>query len=529
LHYAERDLAEEMADQMSDEWLIIGNVSIAEDLRPPKEIDLVLVHPRAGVHCVEVKASKVEIRSGTWRQLDRRSQSWHDLSPSPVRQVDDGAYRLRRRLRDAHDILSHITVSSSIALVDIVELCGDQPLDVQRERLLLAGDIETSIEDAIERAIDISGQRYRLDDAALQVLMALLLPDLAMTFDPRARHTRQRHRIEASSLDQVRGLSSLDMNRRVVVFGSAGTGKTRLAHLWARQGCERSQRVWLTCYNDPLADYLRQTTAGRHAPYVRSFLRHIQSLPDVEIPPEPVDPAAQHEYWNSVLPERVFAQVSDSYGTWDRIVVDEFQDFTDLWVDILERLLTPNGALLCVADRAQDVYGRALDWTRIEGVWTVAELRRNCRNTRAIARLLRALGGAIPAPSTSEGEEPIFLCDQAAEATPANVLSHLLGVLEPFRPEETLIVTRTRADRDDFRALALNGRRVSNWESRDDSTFPCETTRRAKGLEAPHVVVYDPAGRMARDELYVAISRAQHRLTMVCPARVRDDLKGSAA
>jgi hypothetical protein len=41
--------------------------------------------------------------------------------------------------------------------------------------------------------------------------------------------------------------------------------------------------------------------------------------------------------------------------------------------------------------------------------------------------------------------------------------------------------------------------------------------------------VYDPAGRMARDELHVAISRAQHRLTMVCPARVRDDLKGSAA
>lgn len=529
LHYAERDLAEAMADKLSDEWLIMGNISIAEDFRPPKEIDLVLIHPRAGVHCVEVKASQVEIHGGTWRQFDRRSQTWHDLIPSPVRQVDDGAYQLRRRLRDAADLLSRIKVSSSIALVDVVEICGDLPLDLQRERLILAPDIDGSLENALERAIDASGQRYRLSDNTLDAIMTLLLPNLAMTFDPRARHTRQRHRIEASSLDQVRGLASLDMNRRVVVFGSAGTGKTRLAHLWARQGCERAQRVWLTCYNDPLEDYLRQTTAGRHAPYVRAFLRHIQSLSDIEIPPEPDDPSEQHTYWNSILPARVRAQISESHRIWDRIVVDEFQDFTDSWVEILERLLAHDGALLCVADRAQDVYGRALDWTHIEGRWTVAELRRNCRNTRAIARLLRALGGGIPASSASEGEDPIFLCDMAETADPLRVLDHLLGTLEPFTAGETLILTRTRADRDDFRALTRGAQRVSSWDLRDDLTFPCETARRAKGLESPHIVVYDPVGRMSSDELYVAISRAQHRLTMVCPARVRDQLQQAAS
>jgi hypothetical protein len=48
---------------------------------------------------------------------------------------------------------------------------------------------------------------------------------------------------------------------------------------------------------------------------------------------------------------------------FDAILVDEGQDFRPSWWDALRKTLRPNGEMLLVADRAQDIYGRNDLWT----------------------------------------------------------------------------------------------------------------------------------------------------------------------
>ena len=520
LQRAERDLALDLAEQLSDSWHIIGRISIAESMQTPREIDLLLVHPRFGIHAIEVKASHIRIVSGKWQQLDRATGQWHDLGKSPYRQVQDASFALRDRLRATSERFAHVRVSCSIAFPDAEGIEGNLPIELTEDCVLLAPD-RLSLDSWVERAVNSSGHRYGFADAEFQELHDVLLPTMALQLDPVARARRQRHLVEKASMEQIRGLMSLDVNRRVVVFGAAGTGKTHLADVWARRGVMEGAATWLTCYNDPLETYLAGRTEGPYQPHVRAFLRHLHEIPELACPPIPADSTELHHYWNRLLPSHVESALREEHRIWDLIVVDEFQDFTDQWLRILESMLRPGGRLLCVADRAQDLYGRELDWTTINSTWTRAALPRNCRNTQAIGRLLQRFGGEKPATSCPEGDAPTFIVVEDQLATPSDLPSLVAERLGNDDDRHALVLTASRSLRDSFHSVTGLSRSFGRWEDRDAGKIACETIRRAKGLEARHVVLVDPLGTMKDEDLYVGLSRAQEQLTVVCTETIR--------
>lgn len=519
LHPSETDLASELAEQLSDEWYIIGGQWVTQVDRAPKEIDLVLMHSRHGLHCIEVKASRVKIVKGVWQQLNRADAEWHAMDRSPISQARSSAFALCDVLRARCPRLAGLKASFSVALVDTVDLGGDAPIEVDRAQLLLEPD-RARLEEWLLDSIAASPHATPLGQGGLEEIQRVLLPDLEFSFDPRVRLRRQRERVEETSIGQVRALASLDLNDRVVVFGAAGTGKTRLAHLWAREGVRRGEKVWLTCYNEPLESFLFGTTTGRHSPYVRRFLHHIQSLQGIDVPSEPAAATARHRYWNDELAPLVLRQLRVEHAVWDRIVVDELQDFGQLWIEILERLVKPGGKILAVADRAQNLYDRDLDWQSLHARWVHAELRRNCRNTRAIAQLLRLLGGAEPATACIEGESPTFVTPNPLSTPVATVHSVLIEHHHGYAPSDTMIVVKKRQHRHDLTETAVRGTPIRTYAGDGSNSYTCETVGRAKGLEAKHAIVYDPEGNMSDSELYVAIARAQHHLTIIAPSTV---------
>lgn len=519
LHPSESELASEFAEQLSDEWYIIGSQWVTRVDRAPKEIDLVLMHPRYGLHCIEVKASQFKIVKGVWHQLNRADAEWHTMDRSPISQARSSAFALCDALRTKSPRLAGLKASFSIALVDTVDLGGDTPVEVDRSQLLLEPD-RSRLEEWLLDSIAASPLATPLDLHGLQDVQRILLPDLELNFDPRVRLQRQRERVEETSIGQVRALASLDLNDRVVVFGAAGTGKTRLAHLWAREGVRHGEKVWLTCYNEPLEGFLVGTTAGRHSPYVRRFLHHIQALQGIAVPPEPDEASERHRYWNDELAPLVLRQLHAEHAVWDRIVVDEFQDFNQSWLEILERLVRPGGKILAVADRAQNVYDRDLDWQSLAGRWVHAELRRNCRNTRAIARVLQSFGGAEPATACIEGEPPTIVTPNPLSTVVETVHSALMQHSLGYAPSDTMILVKQRRHRHDLTNTVVNGKPIRGYADGNSDAYICETVRRAKGLEAKHAIICDPEGHMSDSELYVAIARAQHHLTIIAPLAV---------
>ena len=88
------------------------------------------------------------------------------------------------------------------------------------------------------------------------MVVQTLRPDAELVWDDEAQARRARRRMDDVCDERVRTLETIDANRKVVVTGGAGSGKTRLAMSWARRAVARGSRVLLTCYNDPLGEHL---------------------------------------------------------------------------------------------------------------------------------------------------------------------------------------------------------------------------------------------------------------------------------
>lgn len=56
---------------------------------------------------------------------------------------------------------------------------------------------------------------------------------------------------------------------------------------------------------------------------------------------------------------------TESFRTYDAILVDEGQDYNPRWWNILRRLLNKDGEMLLVADTTQDIYGTGVLWTDV--------------------------------------------------------------------------------------------------------------------------------------------------------------------
>jgi hypothetical protein len=521
LHPAEAELAELLEDSLSDEWLIIPNIWIAEKYRAPKEIDILVCHPKHGVLCIEVKGGPVEVRNGEWWQLNRGTQEWHKQEPSPPKQSRDSAFALRRFLRKHEKHLESLEINWAVALVDCDVISTPPLADLPRELLLLKPDLD-KLESWVLQASCSDRRDETLGTDGVAALTRRLLPDLKFGFDSDSRRIRQLERINSASAEQVRGLASLDLNQRVLVRGAAGTGKTRLAIMWAKQGAKARQKVLFTCFNEPLAKQIGEFLDQNHRVTVMPILRYFQEL-DVSNPLKPPrTPDEMDGYWNQI-PDHVSKQITSDHAVWDRIIIDELQDLSDLWLSMIERLLKPGGKLLCVADPKQDVYGRGLTWSNLDS-WTLAELRRNCRNTRTIAKSLQNIGGAQPSSACAEGDPITFISPNPLTMVEEIVESILIKEISPSTALSTLIITKTGSNRDAIRRLRVGELSVGDYESRSQTVIPCETLRRSKGLESGHVILVDPSGEMSQVELYIAISRAQHRLTVIAPASTRETL-----
>lgn len=188
-------------------------------------------------------------------------------------------------------------------------------------------------------------------------------------------------------------------HKRVLVRGSAGTGKTMLAIEVAAMYASQGQRVLLTCWHRLLAVHLRRRLQERLAQVGspaadevtgdiggRVVAADLASLVgDQGDPPPGVTP---RDWFYEHLPERLGQ--SGEAGEFDVIVLDEAQDPTELWLLALSSLLRDDGRWYAFADRQQDLFGTAAGMGDFIDV--AHELKENFRNSVQIADFAALFG-----------------------------------------------------------------------------------------------------------------------------------------
>ncbi|MCD2518014.1 ATP-dependent helicase [Massilia sp. G4R7] len=170
---------------------------------------------------------------------------------------------------------------------------------------------------------------------------------------------------------------------RLRVVGTAGSGKTQLALSEYTAAIDAGLRPLYVCFNRPLADHIQRLVppGGRVANFHElcdAWLRAKGESPDYGKP----------DVWTEI--EGVLAS-ADLPETWhyDVLIVDEGQDFTQAWRDIVLRMLKNGGRAIWLEDPDQNLYGKEM--VALPG-WVVLHSNTNYRSPREVVQMLSSIG-----------------------------------------------------------------------------------------------------------------------------------------
>jgi Nuclease-related domain/AAA domain len=340
-------------------------------LRP----DFVLLHPDGRAVAIEVKDWTFDTWSIQWRTRP-------DSAPIPVGRL--GERRLTQRnpleqvLNYRSEIAKHYSVAPDgrpgpvdVALVfpfarreAIIDSLAPALEHRRSNSVALLGAEELADLDQLETMV-CSSSTSGPSEAVAHLREWLVGPSEVIATEPVPLTPRQRELITSRTSGGYRR-----------VRGAAGSGKSlvlaaRAAHL-AREGKD----VLVVSFNHTLTSYLRTIAQSfgadsRHITWLGFHEWCARVMADTGR--WPMYQAlwsgnhSTHAVLNSELP-RVVAEALDAdpdelAERYDAILVDEGQDFLPDWWDCLRRVCRSDGEMVLAADPAQDIFGRASNWT----------------------------------------------------------------------------------------------------------------------------------------------------------------------
>jgi hypothetical protein len=519
------------------------------------EADLVIGHPERGILVVEVKGGRVRRigQSDRWESVDRTGAA-HPIK-NPFRQVTREMHALRRVAEALPDWPAlPVRFARAVAFPDIDYDRGVVP-DGPPEIVIDRGDL-SRLQERVDEIFDWWSRTGDAKDygAPGEVGMRALRTLLARDVDIRSPLAQSLAESEAAiirlSEQQMAVLDFLAAQRRALVLGVAGSGKTLLAAEKARRLAAQGFRVLLTCFNRPLAEYLA-TTVGRHPNLdVSTFHRLAEEWGQRAgiVPPVPVrDSPTYFDALPDALDRALRALPEPRY---DAIIVDEAQDIdAEWWLPLLDLLADPQRGIVYVfGDANQDLYhAREPDELGVLMPDRPAPfyLTENRRSTRAIdefagrfAPPLPEAEGAPPPRAIGPAGQPVEVVQyadgdsRACLAGVARVLHSLIDVEKVPASDIVVLTPRSRRSswllRDDLAAVAAGPFQLMPESVADGAVAPWPTRRnevrtatihRFKGLESSVVVLAEIDSRISSADLpgllYVGATRARTHLVVI--------------
>ena len=323
---------------------------------------------------------------------------------------------------------------------------------------------------------------------------------------------------------------------RLRVVGTAGSGKTQLALAEYAAAVDAGLRPLYVCYNRPLADHIQRLVppGGRVANFhmlADAFMRAQGITPDYSSP----------EVWGEMETALATAELPETW-MYDVLIVDEGQDFSVAWRDILLRMLKPGGRATWLEDPTQNLYGR--DMVPLPG-WVTLHSHTNYRSPRQIVDMLASIGEArqpVEAASPFEGADiealvypegdteamlaqtkhAITLCLAAGFARQDIAIASFRG-----REKSAILGRDTLGDAHTLKSFTGAYDLFGNPVFREGGLL-AESVYRFKGQSAPAVIFteidFEQIDELVFRKLFVGMTRARLKLVLVLSERAAEAL-----
>jgi hypothetical protein len=344
--------------------------------------------------------------------------------------------------------------------------------------------------------------------------------------------------------DQYTVLDALVDNPRVVVRGSAGSGKTLLAVEEARRQADQDRRVLLCCFNRILGQFLARVVfdgPGIEARTVHSFMAGTvrdagwqDRLPD----------ASENDLYTLFYPELALEALLEDGPRYDALIIDEAQDLLrPTYLDVLDAALMGGlggGEWRVFLDPKQNVF-EGTDHTALAELLrhepAQYRLRVNCRNTAAIATDTAILSAtACDDVLRAEGPDVEHVWYRDKNHQRRLVANHLNRLLSEGVSADQIVVLGRRRLSSSSLAEKLESMSVPLVEASDGEPagkgVRYSTVSSFKGMESDVVLLVDVEdlhSPEARQSLYVGLSRSRAVLAVFMSEAVRGEYEELAS
>ncbi len=542
-------LASALENALKAPWVVYRNVAWLEkrpgDEPGDGEADIVVAHPELGMMVIEVKGGRIGRIGGKWESLNRGGERFGIRNP--FAQVTREMHGLRRVCEAMPAWPSkRIRFARAVCLPDSAydrSMTPDGPREIviDHDDLDRAGERIREIFDWWAASGDAAADGGAPDANGMAALHELLARDLEIPSPLAAGVGADEAQIRLSE-QQFSALDMLSSQRRALILGVAGSGKTLLAAEKARRLAAQGFEVLLTCFNRPLAEHLAATIGRLDRITVSTFHGLAERLGTEAglIGPEPAHDTAYFDGLPDVL-DRALRVLPES--RFDAVVVDEGQDLDAVWwLPLLDLLRDPSTGIVYVfADANQDLY-HAREPDELGVVMPesppIFHLTENRRSTQPIHDFAMRFSQTDIAGVTAVGPEgrPVEIftyTDGSADECRRVLGTALRRVVDVGGVAASDVVVLTpRSNRSSW---LMGASPVEAWPYRlmpeygpEGAVMPmptkgnevrAATIHRYKGLEAPVVVLAEIDERIPADELasllYVGATRARSHLVVI--------------
>lgn len=513
----ERLLYRWLKDGLDDAFTVVHSLpwlsSAARELAGIKavtgEIDFLVIHAELGVLAVEVKGGAHRIEGLTFVHMKSGNTS------NAVRQVRTGVHGLARwlaaartdmRLRIGYALaFPHSDFDGGIVSSALVDTTVTPPASIiiDRPDLPRIGSRIVDIMRYWKRALS----NPPLGAARLVALVSILCPEIDGTPAWNQRVVWDNKVWLTLTTEQLAVVAMAIAEKRLLVTGWPGTGKTLILAECARRALTAGKRVLVLTYNALLADHLKAQIPANGALRVSTWhsfcgtaSHHFGSAEE------------QERNWldEGCLHDVAQAAARGKIAPFDVIMVDEAQAFRRSWMEWICRWQVDR-QLLAFCDETQVFEFETLRVTLPElGALLEAKpfsLTIPVRSPKAVLQRLTAVRRPECQLHSPREHEPDAMQERLVTGS-HKLLPSVLSQLKSDGFEERDIVVLSK-----YGWLRESG-------VQDGSRF--ETVSRFRGLESP-VVVIESAEEMSDTELFCAYSRA----TTLCIALYDAEVLGA--
>lgn len=532
--YAEHALFRAFRDRLSDRRTVLAGVNwvYANERGQGRtaEADFVVLDPDRGMLVIEVKGGKVghDARTGRWYSISRGGHE-HTIK-NPIEQAKRAFYDLRDTLSASYGTARfEYPGGHGVAFIDGVVDSAQLPLEAPRAIILDATDL-----DDLDRAIDRMFQHWTGRESAgpgpagVQAAVDLLAKSWQVKTPLALDLKREAEEIRTLTEGQYRLLNMLSMQTRALIRGCAGSGKTFLAAEKARRLANQGIPTLLTCFNKPLAGWLRERLSPRpdtlHIQHFHELAYETARAAGLD-PEKPADMDTAY-YFNIHQPALLVDALEHVDTRFDAIVVDEGQDFReDWWLGLLELLRDPEeGIFYIFYDERQAIYNDEMSFPFDTPPYVLNE---NLRNTRAIHQHIAHFYEDGVVGAGPEGRPPVIIQADDPAVTLGEQLHRLISE-GGVSVTDIVVLTPLSEARSRWRTGQRVGRYTLTWQDPPtDRQVVVSTIHSFKGLERPVVILTEMDRYDTNHQLHlVACSRAKHELVVIRDAGVQPMVAG---